>query len=150
MQKDHWLEYGETGSGARNAARKPRARIRLIMITSAVVPSKPVSSAIAVKIKSDCATGTSVGLPKPGPRPIFPRLQWPAMIERFDRNDRLDLPRIDPAGDSFANYVNEKIANDSCQGKDHRGCKQNSAFACGQVKNDSVNQNEYGRGAQSR
>ena len=45
-----------------------------------MAPASPVSSVMAEKMKSECATGTRPGLPSPGPWPKSP----PAAIEIRD------------------------------------------------------------------
>ena len=50
----------------------PRMMMMAYMMSKADVPSSPVSSAMLVKMKSETATGTKAGLPKPGPVPKRP------------------------------------------------------------------------------
>jgi len=50
----------------------PRMTMIIISRIKAELPSKPVSSATAGKIKSEIATGMKEGLPKPGPVPARP------------------------------------------------------------------------------
>ena len=75
---------------------KPRLSRMAYATSSPTVPRSPVSSAMAEKMKSECATGTRLGLPSPGPRPKTP----PLAIESRDWTIWYDLPaRIVPGID---------------------------------------------------
>ena len=57
---------------ARAAVAKPRTQKSMKRMMTAVLPRRPVSSAMAEKMKSDSTTGMSVGMPFPMPVPVRP------------------------------------------------------------------------------
>ena len=57
---------------ARAAVAKPRTQSSRNKMSTAAPPRRPLSSAMALKMKSDSTTGMSVGRPLPMPEPMRP------------------------------------------------------------------------------
>ena len=57
---------------ARAAVRKPRTAKSMNRNMTPDAPSRPISSAMAEKMKSLCTSGMKVGMPRPMPQPKSP------------------------------------------------------------------------------